>query len=304
MMHLRRAATWIALPVMLLAAGCSGAPAGQGTGQSSAPAEAPAAGAVQGQTKVAPKQFRARRGGGPALRLLESSLNKLELDNTQKKTVEGLIAQLRPQRGQELTLHKDMMQALSSGKVDRAAFDKDFAQLENNVRARVNKTADVLNQLHATLDPADRALLVDQVKTQLASLKQHRCAWRARAHAHHHRGQWLAKKLDLSPAQIATLKADRSPEHAKDERHERGAMLQKLLDAFVQDQFDAHQLLNADNIATRARSRAERRLAHIQELTSVLTVEQRAKFAARMQARRTGRMPTQRVPLANPNVAQ
>lgn len=299
MMHLRKTVTWLALPVLMLAAGCSSASSGESTGQSSAAAQTSNA----SPKRTACHHFRARMAGGPGVFLLEKALGKLDLDSATQAKVQSLIAELKQKpdhpRG---ALRADMKTALSSGKVDSAAINKDLTALETNVRARVNKTADVLNELHATLDAPQRALLVQQVKSEFASMKRHRAAWHKRGRAHR-RGRWLVKKLGLSETQIADLKA-KAPAKPEGNRHERRALIQKLLAGFVQDQFDAHQVLDANAFATRARARVEFRLQRMTALSSVLTTAQRAKLTTMMQARHLRRLQMQRAPLAAPKVAK
>jgi Spy/CpxP family protein refolding chaperone len=295
-MHLRHTVTWLGLPVLMLAAGCSGAPTGEGTGQTSA--------ATQTTNVAAPaaNRFRARMAGGPAVFLLTKAVSKLDLDSATQAKVQGLIAQLK-QKPQHpaIALRADMASAMSSGNVDSAALDKDLTTIETNVRARINTTDDVLNELHATLSAPQRALLVQQIKTELAGMKQRHAAWHERGHARQ-RGGWFAKKLGLSAEQIATLKA-KAPAKPEGNRHERRAMMRKLLAAFVQDQFDAHQVLDANAIATHARARVEYRLQRMSALSSVLTSTQRTQLTTMMQAHRMHPL-QMRAPLANPSVAK
>lgn len=295
MMHRKKTASWIALPVLLLAAGCGSASTGEGTGQTQAAAQTPAGMQKTGCTA----KFRAH---ARAAFLLERAVGKLDLQGAQKTKVQNLIAELEQKPVHPpLAGHADLRSVLRSGKVDTAALNQRVTAVEANVRARVNKTADVLNRLHAALTAPQRALLVEQLKSEFAGLRHHHRAWHAHARRHR-RGHWLAKKLGLSAAQIAALKAQ-APARPEGKRHHRGALMHKLLAAFVQEQFDAHQLLDANAIAARRGARVQRRVQRMAALSSVLTVEQRAKLNTLMQARRQ-HLRMQRAPLAHPSLAK
>lgn len=311
MNYFRRTFGLIAVPASLvILVGCSSATAPNGTGQTSA-AQQTNAPATQALAQ------RARRPRGPAVMVLKSALADLSLDATQKKTIQGIIGQLKPVRGPaHAAFRHALAQAVRSGNVNPASFTDQYAAIEKQVKQRIDQQASALDQLHATLDSADRGLLVDQLKADFA---KHRFA------RHERHGRWMRKatgatamqepaihgmrrhgprmmrgfmahKLGLSQAQIQKLHdlapavQEKKQGECAGHMHARGAEAKKLMAAFVSDNFKAENLINADAMAKRAASFAQRRVEHLSRLVSVLTPSQRTQLA-NMLDRRAGAKP-------------
>ncbi len=318
MNQFRRTFGLLVAPVSLfILAGCATATAPDGTGQTSAAQQTTAANA-QART------LHARAPRGPAVMVLRSALSDLELDATQKKTIQGILDQLKPGKDTTRTAFSHALaEAVRSGNVDPASFTDQYAAIEKQVKERIGQQTSALDKLHATLDSADRGMLVDQLQTKFAQGPrfQHRGMGERRAHwmaqkapaqgatatgqpalgALHRGGPrmmegFMAHKLGLSQAQIDKLHAlapaaDQKKQGECDgHKGARGTEAKKLMIAFASDDFKAETLIDADAMAKRAASFAQKRVEHLSRLVSVLTPDQRTQLA-NMLDRRAGERP-------------
>lgn len=185
------------------------------------------------------------------------------------------------------------------------------------MKDRVAAQAGALDKLHATLDRAERGLLVDQLE---AKLDQHpRFSRRGMARHGHwmHRnvpgtqqptprglrrdgpprmGGFFAHKLGLTQTQIAQLREQKpafdGTKKGECEQHmnARRDQSKRMLEAFVGDDFKAESLIDTDAIAQRAETHAKKRVERLARLVSILTPAQRSQLAG-MLDRRAGAKP-------------
>ena len=193
------------------------------------------------------------------------------------------------QRAAEQAVLETLADGIAAGAIDAAKVNAALAQLATASASIHDASADALNQLHAALTPEQRAALVDKVEAhwalwQRANADEADTTPSAPAGGHL---RTLAKDLDLSPDQIAKIKANLGaavkdspvkPDPQKVEAH-----LKAFGAAFRADTFDAKTLSTGGPANAHLASWGATRIALMFEsVTPVLTPDQRTKLAAQV----------------------
>lgn len=194
------------------------------------------------------------------------AVNSLELKPEQKSAIDKIGADLKEaektatetdggtSRGEMKASHDDLVAGVKLGKVDTAKMDGHIAAMEKASKAGQDREADVLNKLHALLDPAQRAATVAAVKAadaQRADRMKARAAadggapWMTadggvRSMTARSRLENLTKDLDLEAEQAKKVEAILPKDDPKtDMREEMKKRSESMLAAFEKDGFDA-----------------------------------------------------------------
>jgi Spy/CpxP family protein refolding chaperone len=173
---------------------------------------------------------------------------------------------------------------IAAGQIDQAKMDAAIAQVNTAAMGAHDAEADALNQLHATLDPAQRTALVDKVEAHLEVWHHANSAEEPASKDAHggHLGK-LSKELNLTPAQVEQIRGQFRQSIAtapKYDRAETEAHVKAFGEAFASDSFDAKTLTNAGTVNAHMATWGVTRTIHFyQAVLPVLTPEQRTKVA-------------------------
>ena len=277
-------------PVLSVAsiAACGGG-AATGTGEAKAPVSTQADDEASADVS---EHHRHHHHGGIAM-FIAMSLNTLGVTPEQRAAVDkieaDLFSHMEPARAAEQAVLETLADGIAAGAIDAAKVNAALAQLATASASIHDASADALNQLHAALTPEQRAALVDKVEAHWA-LWQRPNADEADTTPSAPAGghlRTLAKDLDLSPDQIAKIKANLGaavkdspvkPDPQKVEAH-----LKAFGAAFRADTFDAKTLSTGGPANAHLASWGATRIALMFEsVTPVLTPDQRTKLAAQV----------------------
>jgi Spy/CpxP family protein refolding chaperone len=271
--------------LVLFAAGCA---------SSSPPAASPAGATVVGTdtaeddeaTADLKEHHRHHHHGGFAM-FIAMSLDSLGTTPEQNAAIQkiqaDMHAKLQPAHDAEKALLLVLADGIAAGQIDQAKVDAAIAQVSTASAGVHDAVADSLNQLHATLNPSQRAALVDKVEAHF-DVWHHANTEEEGAEKEGHGGhlEKLAKELSLSPDQVektrGSLKASSGGAHF--DKAEGEAHLKAFGTAFASEKFDAKQITTGAAANAHIATWGATRLAHLYEaLTPVLTPEQRTKLA-------------------------
>ncbi|MDP9151114.1 MAG: hypothetical protein M3O36_14390 [Myxococcota bacterium] len=228
-------------------------------------------------------QDRGRHGreGAPNKLLREAST----LDGVtaeQRTAMEGLVrarqAAALPVRQANAHVLLQLAQQVEQASIDDQALAPTVAAEESAAAAESAVARDTLTRLHALLTPAQRAQLVERLKTARDGPRESA----GEGHERHHRGDW-GRKLALTAEQRTQVAANlRQAFHGKEgERAADGHVAEhgrpRALESFVGDSFDASSLVHVER-------RGEREETVAKAILPVLTPAQRAAFASRLRA--------------------
>jgi Spy/CpxP family protein refolding chaperone len=181
---------------------------------------------------------------------------------------------------------KALLRVLADGiaawKIDTAAVDATIAQLDAGAAAAHGCSVGALNQLHAILSPAERAVLVDKVQAHWEVWRQVNQGGASADQEHGSRLTALAREVSLTPEQVdriaKALHASMAGLAEKFEPKQAEAHLQAFTAAFARETFEAKSVTsNANGIVA---AQGGRRMAVFYEtVLPVLTLEQRARLA-------------------------
>lgn len=289
-MNLRRTIAPVCLAALLWACGGASHPAPPTTTPEPPKTEAPAADAAApegdaGPAAEAPKApKRPRRAHGPGGMFLHAAM-ALELKDAQKDALKKLEATLeQPAPLPEMKeLHEGIVAGVKEGKLDKSKIDPKMDAVTKAMAAHHAKEIEVLNGIHAALEPAQRKALAEAVrKTHAERAEKHAAKGRGPGQAGKHHLERLTKQLDLDDAQQkkveALLKAGaKDPKATMAEAKKR---MESLLTAFEKDKFDASKLEIA-----KAGAKKNPMKEHVElfaKLLPILKAEQREKLAATM----------------------
>jgi len=257
-------------------------------------AAAPAPSSPYGAELAEGERHREGHHGGFVGLILESAA-ALDLKPEQRPVVDkiraDLSAKLEPARAAGKELATILADGVAAGSIDRAKADAATAKLAAQVQGVHDAAVASLDQLHAALDPQQRAALADDVQARWARWKE--------AHGHdedqdkqHHDGYLLAlvRQLNLSREQAEKIKAnfrDKMKASPQDHQHkEVEGHLQAFATAFKADTFSAKSLTGAKAAnGHMARWGAARRVRFLEAAVPVLTPEQRTKLAQEIRDR-------------------
>jgi Spy/CpxP family protein refolding chaperone len=261
---------------------------GQSEAQSPPVARAPAAStsanaepvALAPPPAAAPKQQKRRHHGLAAMVL--GSVKSLELTPEQKATVasiEGDFAELGDaQKDAHKKLGEDIADGVALGKIDHTKTDADVAAVAKAIEATIPTIQNAVNRLHKALTPEQRKQFVANMHKMAAKIQENMA-----------RGNGDDKgALGLTPVQKEKLQATREA----DMKAQQGAMKQQMdamkkqedsiAKALESDKFDAKEAGIGQQAPVMAKKMAANRVKFAETMLSVLTPEQRAKFATQL----------------------
>jgi hypothetical protein len=228
---------------------------------------------------------RAPQAGGHARALTRGALALTTLRADQRASITALDAKLEadaaPVREAHARLSAEVAQEIRAGRIDHATLRPLADQVAAAAAGIQPSVQTVTQQLHDTLDAAQRKELV-------ASLRAQHQAGRGDMRAHF---QELAAELGLTAEQKSAIHAQMQQAFAgradqAREAHDRiRARLESLATAFEADAFDAKALDVGAHTAEGARTMMGMHGAFLDAAVPVLTPAQRAILADKVQAR-------------------
>jgi len=222
---------------------------------------------------------------GGIVQFIAMALDTLGADDSKRPRIEKIQGDLRgcmaPAGRAEKSLHLALADGVAAGEVDDAKVAPILAQLEADANAVHDCSAKALNELHATLSPAERSALVDKLQAH----------WEVWAEVNDAipggrepggRLTELRKELNLSADQTdrisAALHSSLVATSRKFDRKKAEAHVRTFSAAFAADTFDARA--DAANTAADLTAHGARRMALFYEtVTPFLSPEQRAILA-------------------------
>jgi Spy/CpxP family protein refolding chaperone len=287
-----RRATSVAL---LVFAGAIGA-CGGGAATANAPGPVTAVSSADDEASNSLREHHRYHHHGGATLFIAMSLDTLGVTADQRLTVEkirrDLHAALEPARAAEQALVTTLADELAASKFDQAKTDAAVAQVSASASAAHDASADALNQLHATLTPAQRGALVDKLEAHWAVWQRSNAEDATTPPQHEsNRLTRLASEIDLTPAQVTQIRA----------RLDAGAKAKPPLDvasvtahlrafgeAFRGEKFDAKSVTTGGAADARIATSGASSMAHFIEAVSPdLTNAQRESLAARLREHAT-----------------
>lgn len=227
--------------------------------------------------------------------LFRFSLAEVNLRPDQRTALEAVHkdnkGKSEPMREARRQLSAMLADGVAAGSIDRAKVDPQTEKLVQSVQAMVPVWQDSMNKLHATLDPAQRKQLIETMRTKGERWKDH-----AQMHAAQHGGpgammkqrfQHFAKELQLTQDQMHAIRdkmqAKMGSSEQKEAHRKRAEEMREHMkavgDAFMTDKFDAKALDVGKNAADMTRLGTKGIIDFIDTVQTVLTPEQRARFA-------------------------
>jgi Spy/CpxP family protein refolding chaperone len=226
------------------------------------------------------------------------SLSKLDLKADQKAAVDAAVAELEKQGAQHgdagKQLVSDIADGVTEGKIDRVKTDADVKKLVEAVGSTKGAVQDAVNKLHKALDPAQRKKLVEEMRARGEEMRAQGEKKGEEDPAHETHLKMLSESLGLTAEQVEKLKAKTRvvmKTQMATMKTNRGAMqkhMKAIGDAFETDKFDAKKVGVAEHASDMAKTMAKHRIAFVEAVLSVLTPEQRSKFAEQVRAHAEG----------------
>lgn len=246
-------------------------------------------GAAEDQAAVELREHHRHHHRGGIMQFIAMSLDTLGPDDAKRPQVERLqsdmYACMVPTGGIERALHLTVADGVAAGAIDSAKVDAAIEQLDAAADAVRGCSVIALDQLHATLSPAERGELIDKVQA-------HWDVWREvnaeDAATRHHRGGRLAaleKEVGLTPDQMDRMSAALQPamthHSGRFDRAQVEANVQAFAAAFEGESFDARTVTLGAN--RRFSTHGAKRMAIFYEtVTPMLTAAQRATLAGNL----------------------
>lgn len=284
------------IAILTLALATAGGVAACGSDPGPAPTAGDPAVEAQAAPPDEPEEAAADPGEAhrPGFSLLQQ-VEALDLRPEQRVAVDGIRDRLRadlvPSREAARGLAEVVASGLEAGRIDHQALDAQRAVLASAAAGVTAAAQRAANDLHATLDPEQRAELVLTLRARHDDAKLER-GGREREHWKKHGPlSKLARELGLSEDQKQSL-ADgvrRAVEelfpNKKQRRLEMEARMAALGDAFMSDDFDAAKLDFGKEGVEMAKGMSTGAVVVAELAVRVLTSEQRARAAARIRER-------------------
>jgi Spy/CpxP family protein refolding chaperone len=187
------------------------------------------------------------------------------------------------------TLQTELADQVRAGAIDRAAVQAGVNAAASTVVAYADREADVIDALHASLNPVQRAGVISAVRLTQPGQAEAQGPARSPETMRQKRLAWLTRELMLDPAQqqrTAAILEAQPP--LPNPMRERQARFDALLAGFVNDTFDAHAIVAAAPSPSEVmRAYAEREVEFLSKLLPILRPEQREQLASVMQSSRT-----------------
>jgi Spy/CpxP family protein refolding chaperone len=223
----------------------------------------------------------------------------LELKDAQKTKVDALAASLRPTSpGETKTELKDLQTDIAAqtkaGKLEPAKLEPKLAAIEKAGQAQKDKEAQALDDLHAALEPAERAKLVADLKAKQGQAREHRGDHGDQDGGAKKAEEWtkrrlakMTKELDLDDAQQKKVEAILAKDavSAKAGMPDRAEMKKQMdgaLDAFEKDTFEAKKLDAFATAGKKSRAFVDHEVQFLSQLVPLLTPAQREKLSTSM----------------------
>jgi Spy/CpxP family protein refolding chaperone len=199
-----------------------------------------------------------------------------------------LHAKMAPAKEAEKNVIVTIADGVAAGKVTPAKVDAAIAKLSTAAAGVHDAVADSLNQLHAVLNPSQRAALVDKVEAHFEVWHEANAAEEPKERDEHggHLGR-LTKDLSLTPDQVEKIRGQFTSTigsaPAKFDRAEADAHLKAWGEAFASETFDAKSISTGGPANAHIATWGATRMAHFYEAVApVLTKEQRGKLAEQL----------------------
>ncbi len=258
---------------------------------SAAPAPTAAApAATAAPAAAAPAEQHGHRMHHPIVAMLMEDLAQVGIKPEQKSTIDGIQADLEKlgdaTKDAKAALDKDVADGVAAGKLDKSKVDADVKKLVAAADSTAAAAQEAVNKLHKTLDAAQRKKLVELVRAKGKDHEEHMKAQMADHEKNEHgRMDKIAEHLGLTAEQKdklkAKLEAGMKGEMGKMKEHHAGMQkhMKALGDAFESDKFDAKKVGVGEHMGEMAKMMANGRIRFVEAVLTVLTPEQRAKFA-------------------------
>ncbi len=253
-------------------------------------------------------------------RLIPAALEQLKLSDPQKAKLEALeksVDENRDAFDAERNFRVALGENAKAGNVDSAQLQPVVERLVQAVKYKQQQTAELVNEVHATLEPPQRKELAvalrkeqEQREARRKEMGMHKTQIRAEERDKL-QAERLKRELHLNDGQLKQVEAiqlkwgDSQLNPDVDAiREENLKNFGELLAGFESDTFDARKLPFFSKAADSVRKRSEREIERLKLLMPILTSEQRTAFAQfAMQgfgAPRSPRSPTASVASARP----
>jgi Spy/CpxP family protein refolding chaperone len=213
----------------------------------------------------------------------------------QKAKLDSLHAQLETNEAETghpfQELKTDLVAGIRAGTLDMAKIKNDESAIERAMQAHIAKEADVLNGIHAALEPSQRKTVADAARTRLAahtggpmghpggdSTSAQERTNRRLEHMTHDLGLDAEQQKQVG---AILAKVDDPMMSAKTQQDDRQKRMDTLLAAFQQDSFDARKL-GAPMAGKAMHDGIEQHVTFISQLLPILKPDQREKLASSM----------------------
>ncbi|HTA90043.1 MAG TPA: Spy/CpxP family protein refolding chaperone [Polyangiaceae bacterium] len=231
--------------------------------------------------------------------MIIATLDTLDLKPEQKTAVDGIQGDLEKlgeaTKEPRAKLENDVADGAAAGKIDHKKTDADIKELVTAVTATEPTMQDAMNRLYKTLDADQRKKLVETMREKGKEMHEHM--------GHEHEGKGpdakgpgmgegpmakLGDELALTPEQKEKIKAKIEPQmkahHAamKEKMEAAEKHMDAIGTAFEGDKFDAKKAGVGGQAPEMVKAMATHRIQMAETLLSVLTPDQRAKFAAHL----------------------
>ncbi len=272
-----------------IALGCGGAAASTSVATAENP---PATDSADDEASASVVEHHRHHHGGITM-FIAMSIDTLGVTPEQRAAIQkiqkDMFEKLEPARAAEQSVLTALADGIAAGTVDTTKVDAALGQADAALAGVHAATADSLNQLHASLDPSERAELAQKVQAHWA-VWQHANDEDDSQTAQHEHGRYLVsvtRDLGLSSDQVGKIKNSMqaaAPEKAKRlDVNQIETSLTAFENAFASDTFDAHALSGAEGANTQLAAHGMRRMVRFYEaLAPVLTADQRTKLAAEL----------------------
>jgi len=282
-------------------------PQTQPRGAASQPGEAEAA-SQPSEADAVPKQRRRakrhHRGGfEPAAMLVNMAIDELTLDVDQVGALEDALDDLEADTGLgagHLSLNQELARGLRAGKLDETRIEEKFEAIRRATTAHHANASSAMDTLYTTLTADQRKTLIEIARARGEAMRA-RFAAMAKKHAGKKpdekaskapmHAMWLLHGLDVSMEQREALKtalADAGfdkpePNRAKEAWEAMRKQGEAIYDAFLTADFSASQHYQAPAAAKMGQRGMEGHVATMKALTTILSAEQRASLAERLE---------------------
>jgi Spy/CpxP family protein refolding chaperone len=238
------------------------------------------------------------RASGPTGALFRAA-SSLDLKPEQKASLEKIATEMRDAdrasrgdvdgggaRTAMKLAHNELLDGVRAGKIDSAKMAKHYEAMESAATARLDKDAEALNKLHATLDAGQRTAAVASVRAvdekRAARMKGRDQPDGGRPSVAKMRLERYTRDLDLDADQQKKVQAilPKDDARALDAREQAKKHQEAVLAAFEAPTFDAKKLDSGD--AKKIRAPMEEQVKFLGQLLPILRTDQRDRLAKQM----------------------